>query len=135
MSVRVVITGLGCVSPLGNSVPATWQAAIAGRSGAGPITHFDPAQLDTRFAAEVKGFDAAELFGRKEARRMDRFTQFGVAATQEALNDAGLTITDSNRDRVGVFIGSGIGGIGTIMTETEVMLTKGRSASARFSCR
>jgi 3-oxoacyl-[acyl-carrier-protein] synthase II len=132
MSVRVVITGLGCVSPLGNSVPATWEAAIAGRSGAGPITHFDPAQLDTRFAAEVKGFDAAELFGRKEARRMDRFTQFGVAATQEALNDAGLTITDSNRDRVGVFIGSGIGGIGTIMTETEVMLTKGPKRVSPF---
>jgi 3-oxoacyl-[acyl-carrier-protein] synthase II len=113
-------------------VPATWEAAIAGRSGAGPITHFDPAQLDTRFAAEVKGFDAAELFGRKEARRMDRFTQFGVAATQEALNDAGLTITDSNRDRVGVFIGSGIGGIGTIMTETEVMLTKGPKRVSPF---
>ncbi|MGQ0602711.1 MAG: beta-ketoacyl-ACP synthase II [Anaerolineales bacterium] len=125
MSVRVVITGLGCVSPLGNSVPATWEAAIAGASGAAPITHFDTTQFETKFAAEVKGFDAAELFGRKEARRMDRYTQFGVAAAQEALKDSGLTINESNRDRIGAFIGSGIGGLGTVATEVEVMLTKG----------
>lgn len=125
MSVRVVITGLGCVSPLGNSVPATWEAAIAGTSGAAPITHFDTTQFETKFAAEVKGFDAAELFGRKEARRMDRYTQFGVAAAQEALRDSGLTINESNRDRIGAFIGSGIGGLGTVATEVEVMLTKG----------
>jgi 3-oxoacyl-[acyl-carrier-protein] synthase II len=125
MTVRVVITGLGCVSPLGNSAQATWEAALAGRSGAAPITHFDTSQFETKIAAEVKGFDAAELFGRKDARRMDRYTQLGMAATQEALKDSGLSINESNRDRVGAFIGSGIGGIGTIASETETLLTKG----------
>lgn len=125
MSVRVVITGLGCVSPLGNNVQQTWENALAGKSGAAPITHFDASQFETRIAAEVKGFDAAELFGRKEARRMDRYTQFAVATAQEALKDSGLQITEENRERIGAFIGSGIGGLGTLQTEIEVLLTKG----------
>jgi 3-oxoacyl-[acyl-carrier-protein] synthase II len=125
MTTRVVITGMGCLSPLGNSVPATWETAIAGKSGVGPITHFDAKDFATRFAAEVKGFDPAALFGRKDARRMDRYTQFAVAATQEALADAGLKITDENRERIGVYIGTGIGGIGTLLTEVEVFREKG----------
>lgn len=125
MSVRVVITGLGCISPLGNNVQQTWENALAGKSGAAPITHFDASQFETHFAAEVKGFEAAELFGRKEARRMDRYTQFAMATSQEALKDAGLQITEDNRERIGAFIGSGIGGLGTLQTEIEVLLTKG----------
>ncbi|MCC7359413.1 MAG: beta-ketoacyl-ACP synthase II [Anaerolineales bacterium] len=125
MNTRIVITGMGCISPLGNDVPSTWAAALAGRSGAGPITLFDASEHETRFAAEVKGYDAGEKFGRKEARRMDRYTQFAMGATAEALAHAGLTVTEGNRDRVGVFIGTGIGGIGTLLAETEVYRTRG----------
>jgi 3-oxoacyl-[acyl-carrier-protein] synthase II len=125
MGPRIVITGMGCISPLGNDAPTTWEAVIAGKSGVGPITHFDASAHETRIAAEVKGFDAVARLGRKEARRMDRYTQFAVVATQEALTHAGLTITDDNRDRIGVFIGTGIGGISTLMAETEVYREKG----------
>jgi len=125
MNTRIVITGLGCISPLGNDVPSTWAAALAGQSGAGPITLFDASEHETRFAAEVKGFDPGERFGRKEARRMDRYTQFAIGATQEALAQAGLQITEGNRQRVGAFIGTGIGGIGTLLAEAEVYRTRG----------
>jgi 3-oxoacyl-[acyl-carrier-protein] synthase II len=106
-------------------VEASWEAALAGRSGAGPITHFDATDHETRIAAEVKGFDAIELFGRKDARRMDRYTQFAVAATQQALADASLQVTDGNRERIGTYIGTGIGGIGTLLSEAEVYRTRG----------
>jgi 3-oxoacyl-[acyl-carrier-protein] synthase II len=125
MTTRVVITGMGCISPLGNNVPSTWETAVAGKSGVGPITLFDAKDFETRFAAEVKGFDPVALFGRKEARRMDRYTQFAVAATKEALADAHLEINDENRDRVGVYIGTGIGGISTLLAEVEVFREKG----------
>lgn len=125
MTTRVVITGMGCVSPLGNNVQSTWETAVAGKSGVGPITLFDAKDFETRFAAEVKGFDPVALFGRKEARRMDRYTQFAVAATKEALADAHLEINDENRDRVGVYIGTGIGGISTLLAEVEVFREKG----------
>ena len=125
MTTRVVITGMGCVSPLGNNVPSTWETAVAGKSGVGPITLFDAKDFETRFAAEVKGFDPVALFGRKEARRMDRYTQFAVAATKEALADAHLEINDENRERVGVYIGTGIGGISTLLAEVEVFREKG----------
>jgi 3-oxoacyl-[acyl-carrier-protein] synthase II len=125
MSTRVVITGMGCLSPLGHNVEATWQAIIEGQSGVGPITQFDASHHETQFAAEVKGFDATAVLGRKEARRMDRYTQFAIVATQEALKDAHLTITDENRGRIGVFVGTGIGGIGTLMNEAEVYREKG----------
>ena len=108
---RVVVTGLGCISPVGNTVKETWDSLLAGKSGAGPITLFDASNHKTRFAAEVKGFDAASVFGSREARRMDRFTQFATVATLEALEQAGLKIDDSNRDLIGVVIGTGIGGI------------------------
>src|SRR5512142_3122406 len=112
---RVVVTGLGCISPLGLSVPETWSAILAGKSGAGPITHFDASQHKTRFAAEVKGFDPVALFGQREARKMDRFAQLAIAAANEAILQAGVKIDESNRDRVGVLIGTGIGGIATIL--------------------
>ena len=115
MRKRVVITGLGCISPLGNDITTTWKRIIAGESGVGPITSYDTTSFKTKFAAEVKGFDGVELFGSKEARRMDRFTQFGLAAAQQAVIDAGLKIDDTNRYRIGVVIGSGIGGIATIV--------------------
>ena len=125
MTTRVVITGMGCVSPLGNNVQSTWETAVAGKSGVGPITLFDAKDFETRFAAEVKGFDPVALFGRKEARRMDRYTQFAVAATREALADAHLEINDENRERIGVYIGTGIGGISTLLAEVEVFREKG----------
>ncbi|MGE5071914.1 MAG: beta-ketoacyl-ACP synthase II [Anaerolineae bacterium] len=125
MRKRVVITGIGCISPLGLNVPETWTALLEGKSGAGPITHFDASQHKTRFAAEVKGFDPVALFGQREARKMDWFTQFAIAAAQEAMQDAGLTVDDSNRDRIGVLIGTGIGGINTILEAYETMKTRG----------
>lgn len=122
---RVVVTGMGCISPLGNTVDDTWKALIAGRSGVGPITQFDASQFKTRFAAEVKEFDPEALLGRREARRMDRFTQFAVVAAGQALEHSGLRIDDHNRDRVGVIIGTGIGGVGTLIRETEKLRDRG----------
>ncbi len=125
MRKRVVITGLGCVSPVGNNVAETWEALVSGRSGVAPITLFDAHKHETRFAAEVKGFDGAALFGSRAARRMDRYTQFALAAALEAMEDAALKINDGNRDCVGVLIGSGIGGIGTLLAQVEVMRKRG----------
>ena len=122
---RVVVTGMGCISPVGNTVKETWNALLAGKSGAGMITLFDASKHKTRFAAEVKGFDAVTTFGVREARKMDRFTQFASVATLEALEQSGLKIDDSNRDRVGIVIGTGIGGIGSIMEQAEVMRERG----------
>ena len=123
---------MGCISPLGNDVPSTWAAALAGQSGAAPITLFDASEHETRFAAEVKGYDAGEKFGRKEARRMDRYTQFAMGATAEAMAHAGLTVTEGNRDRIGVFIGTGIGGVGTLLAEAEVYRTRGARRVSPF---
>jgi len=132
MRKRVVLTGLGCISPVGNSVEETWQALLAGKSGAASITHFDASHHKTKFAAEVKGFDGVALFGTREARKMDRFTQFAMAATQEALAQAGLDINTSNRDRIGVLIGSGIGGITTLLEQAEVMRERGPDRISPF---
>jgi 3-oxoacyl-[acyl-carrier-protein] synthase II len=129
---RVVITGLGCISPLGNSVEDAWQALLAGKSGAGPITNFDASQHKTKFACEVKNFDPATLFGGRESRRMDRFTQFAVAASMQALEHSGLQVTDSNRDRIGVVVGCGIGGIGTMSEQVGVLAEKGPDRVSPF---
>ncbi len=129
---RVVVTGMGCVSPVGNNVRDTWNSLLAGKSGAGMITHFDASKHKTRFAAEVKGFDGTALFGPRDARKMDRFTQFATAAALEALEQSGLKIDESNRDRVGVLIGSGIGGIGTLLEQTEVMRERGPDRVSPF---
>lgn len=132
MRKRVVVTGLGCVSPVGNNVKDTWEALLAGKSGAAPITAFDASHHKTRFAAEVKGFDPVALFGTREARKMDRFTQFATAATLEALEQSGLKIEDSNRDRIGILIGTGIGGIITTIEQYEVLKERGPERISPF---
>ena len=132
MRKRVVITGLGCVSPVGNSVEETWMALLAGKSGAGPITHFDASEHKTQFAAEVKGFDGVGLFGTREARKMDRFVQLALASTLEALQQADLKIDDENRDRVGILIGSGIGGIITLLEQADVLRERGPGRISPF---
>lgn len=132
MRKRVVVTGLGCVSPLGHSPEETWQALIAGKSGIGPITHFDAGRHKTKFAAEVKGFDAVALFGPREARRMDRVTQFALASALQALRSSGLDLAAENRDRIGVLIGSGIGGIATLLEQVEVLRTRGPERVSPF---
>lgn len=132
MRKRVVVTGLGCVSPVGNNVADTWRALIEGKSGAAPITQFDAGHHKTKFAAEVKGFDGPALFGTREARKMDRFTQFATAATLEALAQSGLKIDEANRDRVGVLIGSGIGGIITLLQEVETLRERGPDRISPF---
>ena len=129
---RVVVTGMGCISPVGNNVKETWSALLEGKSGAGWITHFDASRHKTRFAAEVKGFDAAALFGPRDARKMDRFTQFATAATMEALEQSGFKIDESNRDRVGILIGTGIGGIGTLLEQAEVLRERGPERISPF---
>jgi 3-oxoacyl-[acyl-carrier-protein] synthase II len=116
---------MGCISPLGNDVPSTWAALLAGKSGVGPITQFDTTGFETRFAAEVKGFDGEALLGRRQSRRMDRYTQFAVVATGQALEAAGLAVESADRDRIGVIIGSGIGGIGTLLHEHRRMIEQG----------
>lgn len=132
MRKRVVITGLGCVSPVGNNVKDTWDALLAGKSGAAPITAFDASAHKTKFAAEVKGFDPAALFGARDARKMDRFAQLATAATLEALEQSGLKIDESNRDRVGILIGTGIGGIITILEQYDMLRARGPERVSPF---
>ncbi len=132
MRQRVVVTGLGCVSPVGNNVKDTWQALLAGTSGAAPISAFDASAHKTKFAAEVKGFDAAALFGTRDARKMDRFAQLATAATMEALEQSGLKIDEGNRDRVGVLIGTGIGGIITLLEQYDVLKERGPERVSPF---
>ncbi len=132
MRKRVVVTGLGCISPLGLNVEETWNALLAGKSGAGPITRFDASKHKTQFAAEVKGFDPVGLFGPREARKMDRFAQFAMAAAMEAMADACLKIDATNRDRVGVIIGTGIGGIGTMIENYDSLLARGPERVSPF---
>ena len=132
MAKRVVITGLGCISPLGNHVADLWNNLQAGKSGAAPITHFDTSDYKTIFAAEVKNFDGAALFGSREARRMDRFSQFAVAAATQAVQHARLEINDATRDRIGVVIGSGIGGLGTLYEQTVSMVERGPNRVSPF---
>jgi 3-oxoacyl-[acyl-carrier-protein] synthase II len=132
MRKRVVVTGLGCVSPVGNNVMDTWQALLAGVSGAAPIFSFDASAHKTKFAAEVKGFDPVALFGTRDARKMDRFTQLATAATLEAIAQSGLAIDESNRDRVGILIGTGIGGVITLIEQYEVMRQRGPDRVSPF---
>src|SRR3954469_20127725 len=106
---RVVVTGLGALTPLGNSVSEYWNGLANGVSGAAPITRFDASKFKTQFACEVKGYDPGNYFDRKEARKMDLFTQFAIVASDEAIKDANLD--GVNKDRVGVIWGSGIGGL------------------------
>jgi 3-oxoacyl-[acyl-carrier-protein] synthase II len=122
---RVVVTGLGVISPLGNDVPSTWAALLEGRSGIGPITRFDATGLNCRIAGEVKGFDVTTVMSAKDARHVDLFIHYGVAASAEALKDSGLEISDANRDRIGCVIGSGIGGLPMIEENHTQLLNRG----------
>jgi len=122
---RVVVTGVGLVSALGLDTTSTWKALLAGESGTAPITHFDASQHSTRFAAEVKGFDPLAWVEKKDVKKMDRFIQFAVAASDIALKDSGLVVDGSNAEQVGVYIGSGIGGFSTIEREHEALLKGG----------
>ncbi len=116
---RVVVTGLGMLSPVGNSVEQSWQAVQAGQSGISNIEHFDTEKFSVKFAGMVKDFNVEDYMPRKEARKMDVFIQYGVAAAEQAFKDSGLTVTDENAERIGVAIGSGIGGITTIETNVR----------------
>jgi 3-oxoacyl-[acyl-carrier-protein] synthase II len=121
---RVVVTGLGAVTPIGNDVPSYWEGLCSGRNGVAGITLFDASRHACRFAAEVKGFDSSGWLEPKEAKRWDRFCQFGVVAAKQAVGHAGLTIDESNQHRVGVAIGSGVGGL--LMMETQAHVLKDR---------
>lgn len=125
--VRVVVTGLGAVSPLGIGVPALWDGLLAGRSGVRCVQHFDTDHLLVKIAAEVPDFDPKAFMDHKSIRRMDRFAQFAIAATREALADANLEITDENRDRVGIMMNTGGGGIPTIESNVTAMAVSGPS--------
>ena len=114
---RVVVTGRGAMTPIGNDVETTWNNAIEGVSGAGPITHFDASKFKTQFACEVKGFNAADHFDRKKARTLDLYAQYALVAAEQAVNDAKLTDEDINKDRIGVIIAAGIGGLHTFEEE------------------
>src|SRR5688572_28009395 len=130
---RVVITGLGVVSPMGHSADELWKNIIAGQLGIDKITHFDPSPYDCQIAAEVKNFDPLPAFpNAKELRRTDRFTQFGVAAGHRALLDSGLDLTKANTDEIGCFIGSGIGGLQTTEEQHKVLLQKGPDRLSPF---
>ncbi|MGD2058372.1 MAG: beta-ketoacyl-ACP synthase II [Anaerolineales bacterium] len=122
---RVVVTGLGCISPLGLDIEKTWRGILNGESGIAPITHFDTTDFKTTFAAEVKGFDPDEALTKRLAHRTDRFTQFSLVATRQALEASGLNINDSNRDRIGVVIGTGIGGVTTLTSEQDNFSDRG----------
>lgn len=124
-SKRVVITGLGALSPLGNDVKTSWNNAINGVSGVGPITRVNADEYPAKVAAELKDFKIEDYMDKKEARKMDRFTQYAVVSAKMAVEDAGLDINESNADRIGVWVGSGIGGLETLEQQFETFLTKG----------
>lgn len=127
MSKRVVITGIGCTSPLGNDPEELWTNIQAGVSGVARITHYDPSDQKCQIAAEVKDFDATAIFGSREARRMDRFSQFAVATALQTLQDSKLEVNSENCDRIGVLIGTGIGGLGTLFEQMKIFMERGAS--------
>jgi len=130
---RVVITGIGLITPLGNSAKETWRLLLEGRSGVGPITRFDASRFPTRFAAEVKNFDPAEFVEKKEIKKMDTFIHYALAASEYAMQDAGLTSwKGAEGERVGVVIGSGIGGFSTIEVEHQTLLKHGPKRLSPF---
>ncbi|MCY9590113.1 beta-ketoacyl-[acyl-carrier-protein] synthase II [Paenibacillus chitinolyticus] len=122
---RVVITGMGIISPLGNGVAPFWERLVQGQSGISRIDTFDTTRYKAKIAGLVRDFDGEALFGRKEARKMDRFCQFALAAADQALLDAELNLDMTDRERVGVYVGSGIGGIGTLLEQNRVLLERG----------
>ncbi len=122
---RVVVTGMGMLSPLGNDVPSSWQGILAGRSGIGLIEHMDLSAYSTRFGGSIKGFEVEQYLPAKEARKLDLFIQYGLAASFQAVRDSGLEITDANRERIGVVMGSGIGGLTNIENSCKALIEQG----------
>ncbi len=129
---RVVVTGVGAVTPVGIGKDPYWDALASGRSGVAGITLFDPTGFDIRIAGEVKDFDAGSFMDRKDAKRADRFTQFAIAAAREAVEDSGLVINSANATRVGVLIGSGIGGLATLEEQIRILIEKGPNRVSPF---
>ncbi|MFO0100782.1 MAG: beta-ketoacyl synthase N-terminal-like domain-containing protein, partial [Betaproteobacteria bacterium] len=129
---RVAVTGLGMVSPVGNDVATAWANLVAGRSGIGRITRFDTTGFGCQIAGEVKGFDVAAYVPPKEARRMDTFIHYGIAASVQALKDSGLEVTDANRDRIGCMVGSGIGGLPMIEDNCRELASRGARRISPF---
>ncbi|MBE9179167.1 beta-ketoacyl-ACP synthase II [Oculatella sp. LEGE 06141] len=129
---RVVITGLGAITPIGNTLADYWEGLLSGRNGIGPITLFDASRHDCRIAGEVKGFDPHEYLDRKDAKRMDRFAQFAVSASKQAIANAGLEINDLNAEQIGVIIGTGIGGLKVMEEQQEIYLNKGPDRCSPF---
>ena len=132
MKKRVVITGLGAITPVGNTAADFWQALLAGKSGIGPITRFDAAEYDAKIAGEVKGFEPTAFIDKKEARRMDRFTQFAIAAAKMALDDSGIDLEKTDKSRIGSFVGSGIGGMDTLHEQYKNLFEKGPNRVSPF---
>ncbi|MGM9805595.1 MAG: beta-ketoacyl-ACP synthase II [Candidatus Aphodosoma sp.] len=130
---RVVVTGLGAITPIGNTVPEMWDSVVKGVSGAGPITHFDASKFKTKFACEVKNFNAADYMDAKEARKMDLFSQYSVAAARQAIDDSGLVLEKENLDRIGVIYGVGIGGIRTFEEEMAYYTKTKETSGPKFS--
>ncbi|MFI8479048.1 beta-ketoacyl-ACP synthase II [Pseudomonas sp. NPDC078700] len=122
---RVVVTGMGMLSPLGNDVPSSWQGILAGQSGIGLIEHIDLSAYTTRFGGSIKGFDVEPYLSAKEARKLDLFIQYGLAASFQAMRDSGLEVTEANRERIGVALGSGIGGLTNIENSCKVLQEQG----------
>ena len=114
---RVVVTGIGALTPIGNNLETFWGSLVSGKSGAGPITYFDASNFKTKFACEVKGFEATEFIHKKEARKLDRFSQYAIVVAEEAIKDAKLETDKINTERAGVIWGSGIGGMETFFNE------------------
>ena len=130
---RVVVTGMGAVTPLGLNVDETWQNIVAGVSGAGPITHFDASQFKTQFACEVKGFNVADYIDRKEARKMDVYTHYALAAAKMALSDANFDLENEDKDNIGVVLGVGIGGIHTFEEEAGNYAVNGATLGPKYN--
>jgi len=129
---RVVVTGLGAITPIGNTLSEYWEGLISGRNGIAPITLFDPSRHTCRIAGEVKGFDPHDHMDKKDAKRMDRFAQFAVAASKQALVDAEFVINDLNAEQVGIIIGTGIGGLKILEDQQEIYLAKGPDRCSPF---
>ncbi|MBP3213542.1 MAG: beta-ketoacyl-ACP synthase II [Bacteroidaceae bacterium] len=130
---RVVVTGIGALTPLGNTAEESWENLKAGKSGAGPITHFDASQFKTQFACEVKGFNSADFIDRKEARKMDLYTQYALAAAKMAIADSGIDLETVDKNEIGVVLGVGIGGIKTFEEEAGNYALNGPQLGPKFN--
>ncbi len=131
---RVVVTGMGAVSPVGNDVPSMWASLVAGRSGVDLVSSLDMSQLKTKIGAEVKDFDPTLYMERKEVRRSDRYSHFALAAASQAVSDAKLVMDSEDPRRVGVIVGSGIGGVGTMFEQYDVLRARGPRRIGPFHC-